>query len=111
MEKLEKYRQAVLDFLTGYGSHKLHFPEIETQMIFDTVRDHYQIVNNGWRGEKRTYGCPIHIDIKDGKVWIQENLTEVDIPAELMARGIAQQDIVLGFLSPWMRQHSEFAVA
>jgi len=110
MDKLEIYRQAVKEILTEHGSRKTYFPEIEKQIIFDTLRDHYQILNIGWRNSKRTFGCSIHIDIKDGKIWIQENLTEIDLAKELIERGVAKEDIVLGFLSPSMRKHSEFAV-
>lgn len=111
MDKLEKYREAVQEILTEHGSHKTYFPEIEKQIIFDIVRDHYQILNIGWRNSKRTFGCSIHIDIKDGKVWIQENLTEINLADELIKKGVAKEDIVLGFLSPSMRKHSEFAAA
>ncbi len=111
MAKLEKYRQAVQDVLTVLGSRKTHFPEIEKQMIFDTVREHYQILNVGWRNSKRTFGCSVHIDIKDGKIWIQENLTEIDLAQELINKGVKKTDIVLAYLSPSLRKYSEFAVA
>jgi hypothetical protein len=111
MDKLARYRRAVMDALTKYGSYTPLHPEIEKQLIFDTERDHYQLVHNGWRGHERTYGCSVHIDIKDGQVWIQEDVTDFDVAGELLARGVAREDIVLGFLSPRMRQHSEFAAA
>jgi rRNA processing protein Krr1/Pno1 len=111
MDKVTSYRRIVQELLSEYGGYKPHFPEIERQIIFDTERDHYQIVNSGWRNEERTYGCSLHLDIKNGKIWIQQNLTEIDVAGELRARGVAQEDIVLGFLSPWTRQHSEFAAA
>ena len=39
----------------------------------------------------------IHIDIRDGKVWIEYNGTDAEIGAELVAAGIPKEDIVLGF--------------
>ena len=36
----------------------------------------------GWRGERRVYGCVIHIDIKEDKIWIQRDGTEVGIANE-----------------------------
>ena len=56
MDKITKYRNIVQELLTKIGSYKNHFPEIETQLIFDTTRDHYQILKTGWRDLERTYG-------------------------------------------------------
>jgi XisI protein len=56
------------------------------------------------------YGCVLHIDIKDGKVWVQHNGTERAIADDLMEQGVPAQDIVLGFHSPSKRKFTEFAV-
>jgi XisI protein len=52
-----------------------------------------------------------HLDIKDGKIWIQWNGTEDDIAAELVALGVPKHDIVLGFHTPVLRQYTEYAVS
>jgi hypothetical protein len=52
----------------------------------------------------------IHVDIKDGKVWIQHNMTDQPIAEELVALGIPQDQIVLGFHPPYVRPHTGFAV-
>jgi hypothetical protein len=48
---------------------------------------------NDWR----IYGCILHFDIKGGKIWLQHNGTEYDIPAQLVAMGVPKTDIVVGF--------------
>ena len=48
--------------------------------------------------------------IKNEKIWIQQNTTEVDIALELMFMGVPKQDIVIGFHTPKMRQFTDFAV-
>ena len=111
MDKIAKYRQIIQDFLTEIGSYKSHFPEIETQLIFDTTRDHYQVLKTGWRDLERTYGIVIHIDIKDDKIWIQRNATDLLIAEDLVQRGIAKEDIVLAFYAPYNRKYTGFAVA
>ena len=50
------------------------------------------------------YGCPIHIDIKDGKIWIERDFTEVGVANELVELGVPKTDIVLAFRSPFVRQ-------
>ena len=38
-------------------------------------------------------------DIKDEKIWIQQNLTEDLVATELVEKGVPKHDIVLGFQS------------
>ena len=53
----------------------------------------------------------IHIEIVDGKVWIQVDGTEDGIAETLMLAGIPQNEIVLGFHEPEIRPHTGFAIA
>ena len=111
MDKIKKYRDIVQEVLTEIGNIKGLFPEIETQLVFDTARDHYQIVRVGWHDLQRTYGVPIHIDIKSNKIWIQHNGTDYDFIEDLIAKGIPKEDIVLAFHPPYKRPYTGFAVA
>jgi XisI protein len=40
-------------------------------------------------------------DIKDGKIWIQRNMTEADLGQELVEMGVPKEDIVLGLHPPY----------
>ncbi|NER20364.1 MAG: XisI protein [Symploca sp. SIO1C2] len=113
MDKLEQYRSYIKQLLTEYASYKSLNKTIERQFVCDTENDHYQIVNMGWdeREERRIYGCTIHIDIKDGKIWIQHNMTEIQLGEEFVKLGVPKEDIVLGFHSPFMRQFTDYAVS
>jgi len=64
----------------------------------------------GWEGQDWIHSCIIHIDIKNGKIWLQWNGTEDDIAADLVTMGVPKEDIVLGFQSPFMRKFTEYAV-
>ncbi|HAG80888.1 MAG TPA: XisI protein, partial [Cyanobacteria bacterium UBA12227] len=44
-------------------------------------------------------------------IWIQHNMTELDIAQELVRLGVPKEDIVLGLHSPFMRQFTEYAVS
>jgi hypothetical protein len=81
----------------------------EIELIFDIQRNRYLVVHIGWEGEKRTYGTMIHVDIKDGKIWIQRDFTEEGIPNQLVDLGVPKTDIVLGFRAPHIRQFTGFA--
>jgi hypothetical protein len=65
----------------------------------------------GWDQDKRVHGCLVHIDIIDGKVWIQRDGTEQGIATELVTAGIPKDAIVLAFHPPEIRPHTEYAVA
>ena len=84
--------------------------ETEKELIFDSERHRYLVVYVGWEGEKRNYGTNIHVDIKDGKIWIQRDLTEEGVANELVELGVPKSDIVLGFRAPHIRQFTDFAV-
>ncbi|NJO18843.1 MAG: XisI protein [Spirulinaceae cyanobacterium RM2_2_10] len=111
MVELEQYRQKVQQLLQDYADLDNNDSEVETETIFDTVRDHYQLVHVGWQDDRRIYGCSLHLDIKDGKIWLQHNGTENDIAAELVALGIPKSNIVIGFHSPFKRQFTDYAIS
>ncbi|MEA5554476.1 XisI protein [Anabaena cylindrica UHCC 0172] len=110
MEKIEQYRQYIQELLTEYAQGSPSDEEVETQLIFDKERDHYQVVYTGWKNRRPMYGCVLHLDIKNGKIWIQYNGTEIDIANKLVDLGVPKEDIVLAFHEPLVRQYTGFAV-
>ncbi len=110
MAKLEQYRDIIKKLLFQYANYKNAYGNIENQVIFDTEHDHYQLVHVGWEHNKRVYGCSIHLDIKNDKIWIQWNMTEKDIAEELVTNGVLKEDIVIGFHPPSMRQLTDYAI-
>lgn len=111
MERLELYRQYICQLLSSQAESEPSSTEVECQLVFDTEHNHYQLLDVGWDGLKRVYYCFIHVDIKDGKVWIQRNMTEMDIAAELVEMGIPKEDIVLGLHPPYKRPYTGYGVA
>ena len=110
MVKLQKYREIVKQILIKHSQYKPSYGEVEIEQVFDIERDRYQIVSVGWNNQKRIYGCMMHLDIKDDKIWIQQNTTEVDLASELIDMGVPKHDIVIGFHTPKMRQLTDFGV-
>ncbi len=110
MADLIQYSEIVQQLLQDYAALSGDDLTVDTELIFDTVRHGYQLVHVGWHEDRRIYGCILHLDIKDGKIWLQHNGTENDIPAELVEMGVAKTDIVVGFHSPFKRQFTEYAV-
>lgn len=116
MDKITKYQNCIQVTLQEYynlltSAKTVGNVEVRDELIIDTVHNHFQVVCISWRGHQFSYNTILHIDIIDEKVWVQQNNTEVAIADELIERGVLRSDIVLGFLSPSVRQYSGFAVA
>jgi hypothetical protein len=109
MDTLTQYRQQIQTILKNHALH-IWDDRIQAQIIIDTEHDHYQLVYVGWRNSKRCYGVVLHIDIIDGKIWIQQDGTEIGAANELVELGVPKQEIVLGFDPPNLRQYTEFAM-
>lgn len=99
-----KYQQAVKAFMQDITAFFGRDKKLQTQLIMDTERDHYQMVRLGWQGEHRLYNCSIHLDIIDDQIWIQCNNTEILIDEELERFGVPKSDVIIGFLPPTMRE-------
>jgi len=112
MENVIKYQNIIIELLKKYAQFQgADQPDVETELIADRERNHYLIMNVGWKDKTPVYHTIIHIDIKDDKVWVQQDWTDAVIVDELIEMGIPQHDIVLGFLAPYKRPYSGFAAA
>ncbi len=109
MDTLEKYRQIVQDLIREYAEIPYSHGNIQSQTVFDRSADHYLLMIAGREGVRRVHGCLVHIDIVGDKIWIQRDGTEDGIASGLLKAGIPKDQIVLGFRSPEMRKHTEFA--
>lgn len=111
---VKQYRQYIQQLLSERAqrvSRQRNDQEYEVQTIFDTERDHYQLLYVGWRGNKRDFGCILHLDIKGKKIWIQHDGTEVGIANQLVEMGVPKEDIVLAFHEPAVRQFTGFGIS
>ena len=111
MDPLSTYRQAVEHVLTSYTKIPYAHGELRCEALFDREHDRYALITLGWNAGKRVHFPLVHIDIVGGKVWIEKDNTEDGVASELVQAGIAKSQIVLGFRSPEVRKHTEYAVA
>jgi hypothetical protein len=111
MDTIDTYRQLIRNLLTEHTKIPYAHGEIQIEPVFDRDSDRYLLMLVGRENDRRVHGCLIHIDIIGGKIWIQRDGTEHGIANELVSAGVPRDQIVLGFRSPEMRKHTEFAVA
>lgn len=109
MDKIDRYREIVGRVTREYALKPSH-GDIKAEAIIDPNHDHYEVMHVGWDRHRRVHGSVIHMDIIDGKVWIQYDGTNRPVANELLAAGIPHEDIVLGFQPAKVRHHTEFAV-
>jgi hypothetical protein len=103
-------RQLIESIFREYARIPYSYGEIQIQTVFDREQDHYLLMLVGWEGIRREHGCLVHVDLIDGKFWIQRDGTERGIAQELLDTGVPKDRIVLAFRSPAKRQLTDFAV-
>lgn len=111
MDKLTQYRSLIQKLLTEYrqlGQSQLD--ESTDRLAFDLERDEYLWFQSGWRGKERVRHITMYLRIVNGKIWVEEDMTNLCVVDDLLAAGVPKQDIVLGFQHPSKRPLTEFAI-
>lgn len=103
-EALQAYRTSVVE-------NVLEPLPYELALIFDDEHQQYLVHTIGWQHNKRFLTTILHVVIRNGKLWIEEDWTEEGIATYFLERGVPNEQIVLGFQAPAMRPYTEFAVA
>ena len=112
MDKIENYRSIITSILEKYAKiTPVNLPDVENELIMDTLRDSYQLVRVGFENRSRVHYCVFHFDIRNGKIWVQQDITDIPVAQLLLDAGVPKEDLVLGFHAPYMRGISGFATA
>ncbi|MBI1929591.1 XisI protein [Candidatus Poribacteria bacterium] len=112
MDQLNHYRNLAKQFLADYANlmNSQPIPDLETVLCFDDERDQYMLLKIGWPHGRRIRQIILHVAIRNGRIWIEEDMTEEGMATYFLEQGVPNDDIVLGFHSPKMRPFTEFAV-
>lgn len=100
MDKLAKYRAIIKSIISHYGKFQSSVGDVETYPVLDEKTDNYFLVDVGWLAFGRQHAMPIHIRIKDEKVWVEWDGTDQEIVQQLVDNGVDEKDIVLGWEKP-----------
>ena len=111
MDRVRDYQTLIEEILTEHHrlASKSSDPMIESALVFDKQGQHYLLLRLGWQKDERIKTTIIHIRLVSGKIWIEEDWTEDGIVTDLLSAGVPQENIVLAFHPPHLRQHTEFA--
>ena len=111
MEKIATYQQIIKSVLTGYIDSMPPDSDEEVYLVEDPTKLNYLIYHNAWRHSNRSYGCILHVRIKNEKVYVEYDGTDEGFADVFAASGIPKHDIVLAFHAPAKRPYTDFAVA
>jgi len=110
MDKLTRYRDAIRSVMAEYAGWKPRAATVTSEQIHDSVQDHYELKYIGWDGPRRVNSTAFHLDIIDGKIWVQFDGSNRPVAEALTEAGVPKEDIVLGFQPPRMRPHTGYGV-
>lgn len=82
-----------------------------TLVIFDRPHGQFLLMDEGWNGFKHIHRVWVHVELTEGKFWVQRDGTEDGIAVDLVNAGIPKERIVLAFQHPARRQYSDFAAS
>ncbi|MGH9845167.1 MAG: XisI protein [Blastocatellia bacterium] len=115
MDQLNQYREIIERILTEIVAVTERCsdadPNLRDKTVFDRRSDNYLILREGWVGPRHINLNVVHVEIINGKVWVQVDNTDQAIARKLHQAGIPKSDIVLGFQPATVRPHTEYAVA
>jgi XisI protein len=114
MDRLATYRAAIKkilgDFAAAVNRDKIA-KDLDLVCIFDDAQGLYMVYSIGWDKHDRISIPTLFIRIIEGKIWVEENWTEIELGEELMELGVAKEDICVGWVPPFMRDPEESVVA
>ena len=111
MEKIKNYQKIIKNVIEDYIATDKPNPDEEVYLVSDDITMHYLLYHNAWRHDSRDYGCILHVRIKNDKIYVEYDGTDVGFADTFANEGVPKKDIVLAFHAPTKRPYTEFAVA
>lgn len=115
MDKLNQYRHIIEKLLTDY--YKManlnatsENSEVSDRLALDKEHDQYIWFRFGWSNQQKVQHIIMYLCIKNGKIWVEEDATNLCVVDDLLAASIPESDIVLGFHPPTKRALTDFAI-
>jgi hypothetical protein len=111
MDTLDQWREIIEKSLQYYANIPYRYGDIKTYIVVSQDRNHFMLMHEGWEDNRRVHGCVVHIEIRDGKIWMHYDGIEDSITADLVEAGVPKDKIVLAFHPFEVRQHTGYAIA
>jgi len=104
MDKLKKYQTILKKELEKQAAVTFsNAPDIKFHLLINKAETEFALFKMGWIGEVHKHGIVFHFEIKEGKVYLHANSTNIEIGDILAEKGIPKSDIVIAFLAEYER--------
>ena len=110
MDRLEVQERAVRELMQEWLDWVRPRRTYSVELVIDESKPRFILMSEGWMNYRRLYGPLIDIGLRDGKVWIWEDNTEDGITDDLLAKGVAREEIVVAWQPPYKRELTGFAI-
>jgi hypothetical protein len=87
------------------------FDGVDVELWIDPDTNNYGVWFFGWDVSGQVLTPNIHMRIRQGKIYIEENVSDIDVLDRLISAGINPDQIVLAYQHPSERAFFEFATA
>lgn len=112
MDQSAYYCAIVKRLLRNYHSAgRTSDDNLESLLILDDEHGHYAWLTLGWQGYERISAPTMLVRVRQGKIYVEEDWTNLGLVDDLLAEGVPKSDIVLAFHHPAEREFTEFAAA
>jgi XisI protein len=112
MDRLSNYQKTIRQILERYVTFvQPRQTEHFIQIVTNDEHAQYLLINNGWVNNRRNYGCFLHLSLRNNKIYVEFDGTDVGFTTYLLEAGVPPSDIVLAFHAPNKRPYTGFAVA
>ncbi len=96
--KTKEYQAIIINLLQDYDTHWGNIEGLKNRIIADIETNTFVFLTYGWQNsETYTHLLCFHLEIIEGTIWIHENNTDAMIVIDLIQKGVAPEDIVIGF--------------
>ena len=109
MDRLEDYPPLIKRALNEYANELRNAPDERVERVYDDAQGHYEILRVGWRDWNRIHSAILHVDLINGKIWIQHDGAERGVANDFVEAGVPKDRIVLAFQAPPKRPCTGFA--
>lgn len=106
---MSRYADIIEKVLDAYTAIPYAHGDLTCEAVFDRQRGRFLLMTLGWDKGERVLFPVAHVDLINGKAWVQVDNIDCGIARELAAAGIPKTDIFLGFRPPEVREQTEYA--
>lgn len=97
MDSITQLSNAVKEVINRYAQLKPSHGDIRLDTVFDDEQKHYALMQVGWDRERRVRGNLIYITLQDDRVLIEYDGIECGVVQDLIALGVASDQITLAY--------------